>query len=123
MRNLWLCRKHLLIVNNDVRLGPYGPRCQLCFSWPYILFVGRGGKTLNLTIIVRKVLPFFFIFGYILWILLYSDSLMSTMFLISLLTTYSHSSLDSFSFTSTPLNLRDSRRLNCSTWSIFLDFN
>ena len=37
LRNFWLCRKHLLIVNN-VWLDPNGLRCQLCVSRPYKLF-------------------------------------------------------------------------------------
>ena len=35
----------------------------------------------------------------------------------------SHSSLDSFSFSSKPLNFRGSRHLRCSKSSIFFDFN
>ena len=35
LRNFWLCRKQLLIANNDVWLDPNGLRCQLCVSWLY----------------------------------------------------------------------------------------
>ena len=130
MRNLCLCCKHLLIVNNDVWLCPNGLRCQLCVFWPYTLLLVeqnlvRRTKALNVTIICWKILLFFLIFGPILWILLYSDSTMSTfkLFLIYILTACSHSTLDSFFFTSKPLYLRDSRRPYCSRFSILLDFN
>ena len=45
------------------------------------------------------------------------------LFLIQLLTTCSHSSLDSFSFTSKPMNRRDYRCPYFTRSSIFLDLN
>ena len=44
-------------------------------------------------------------------------------YLIKLLITWSHTSFDSFSFTSNPLNLRDFWHSYCSRSSIFLDLN
>ena len=56
LRKFWLCRKHLLIVNNDDQLDPNGLRCQLCFL--ALQTFACGTKSLNLTIICWKALAF-----------------------------------------------------------------
>ena len=79
----------------------------------------------NKTFKFSNNLLFYLIFDAILWILLHSDSFISTfkLLLIYILTTCLHSSCNSFSFSSHPLNLGDSQRLYCSRSCIFLDFN
>ena len=85
----------------------------------------RRTKPLIFIIIMLKSLIVPLIFGSILWILLYSDYFMTIfkLFLIQLSTAYSHSSLDSFSFTLNPRKLRDYWCSRCSRSSIFVDFN
>ena len=114
LHSLWLCSKHLLIINNFVLLGPYGLRCQLCVFWSYTSVCGTN--SLNLRIICWTCFRLFSFLALIMFWVFYVN--IQTVLNNKTFGKCSHSFLDSLSFISITMSLRDSRCPYCSRSSL-----
>ena len=97
--------------------------CDVSFVFSGPIYICSWNKTFSLTIYIEKYCSFFYFCPYPV------DSIIFRLFYVNIQTVldktwqHGHSSLDSFSFTSIPLNFRDSRYLYRSRLSIFFVSN